>query len=553
MAKVIYFGVCVDSNDPSKAGRIRAVTDEDFKETQSPTDYDELELTSLLGQEEYSKYTTIDQIKWSVDDPHLVSPFLPPFINVVPQEGENVKILYYDTSNETQNKEYVGPTISSPEKYPYEKYGGGRMHTSKGTRVAQSKNIVDSDISNNTFAEPTKISIDGRSNADIVFSGTEGEDGEITMRAGKFIPNKNEPAFPIFNQRPSTIQISNFPSKLTLVKETKVFETPVEAEIRYLVEYDVFDLETPESLTGNIKLYELIARPPLTLPTNLDSPGLTTNFQGQANLKVRAELNFTNQTVSGTTLLINEFLEEVGTFNGKKLTDPPFNEGVLSGLTSGAFEKRGEYIDDFSSQASGQDQNLNLFPFYFRPAISLVEAINSQETNDLRTKAANELVKNIGITGVNNKKYYGFVLSKEEPEPTTKEQEFEEVNTSFDESQRQGIVTTLSDKIILYSYDSSIPNKVSENPITSNENNNEVGDNLGISQRTLVEVGDNQTEPVVRGDQLQSLLKKIVLFLETHVHGEGNTPPVVDGVQLLADIKDELEKANYLNQNIRIN
>jgi hypothetical protein len=521
MAKVIYFGVCIDSNDPSKAGRIRAVTDEDFKETQSPTDYDELELTSLLGQEKYSKYTTIDQIKWSVDDPHLVSPFLPPFINVVPQEGENVKILYYDTSNETQNKEYVGPTISSPEKYPY--------------------------------AEPTKISIDGRSNADIVFSGTEGEDGEITMRAGKFIPNKNEPAFPIFNQRPSTIQISNFPSKLTLVKETKVFETPVEAEIRYLVEYDVFDLETPESLTGNIKLYELVARPPLTLPTNLDSPGLTTNFQGQANLKVRAELNFTNQTVSGATLLINEFLEEVGTFNDKKLTDPPFNEGVLSGLTSGAFEKRGEYIDDFSSQASGQDQNLNLFPFYFRPAISLVEAINSQETNDLRTKAANELVKDIGITGVNNKKYYGFVLSKEEPEPTTKEQEFEEVNTSFDESQRQGIVTTLSDKIILYSYDSSIPNKVSENPITSNENNNEVGDNLGLSQRTLVEVDDNQTEPIVRGDQLQSLLKKIVLFLETHVHGEGNTPPVVDGVQLLADIKDELEKANYLNQNIRIN
>jgi hypothetical protein len=81
MAKVIYFGVCIDSNDPSKAGRIRAVTDEDFKETQSPTDYDELELTSLLGQEKYSKYTTIDQIKWSVDDPHLVSPFLPPFIN----------------------------------------------------------------------------------------------------------------------------------------------------------------------------------------------------------------------------------------------------------------------------------------------------------------------------------------------------------------------------------------------------------------------------------------------------------------------------------------
>ena len=137
---------------------------------------------------------------------------------------------------------------------------------------------------------------------------------------------------------------------------------------------------------------------------------MTTDFQSQADLKVRAEVNFTNQSITGTTFLINEFLEEVGTFNEKTLTDPPFNEGTLSGLTSGAFEKRGEYIDSFSSAApSPNDQNLNLFPFYFRPAIGFTQIINSEDSTlstDIET--ANKIIKNVGITGVNNKKILWF-------------------------------------------------------------------------------------------------------------------------------------------------
>ena len=552
--KIVFFGVCVSSIDPAKAGRIRAVLDEDYKGTQTPRDYDELTLKDLLTQEKYSMYSTVDQIKWSKDDPHLFSPFLPVFINVVPIEDENVKILFFDTDNNSQNREYIGPTISSPEKYPYEKYTTGRLHTSRGTRVTPSENISDSDISDNTFAEPTKVSIDGRSNADIVFSGTEGEDGEITMRTGKFIPNKNKPAFPIFNPQPTTLQLNNFPTKLSLQEEPKVFERAVEAEIRYLVEYDAFGLDSPDNINGNIKLYELKVKPPFSLPTNLDSPGLTTDFQSQSDLKVRAELNFTNQSVTGATYLINEFLEQVGTFNQKTLTDPPFNEGTLSGLTSGAFEKRGDYIDDFSSPASGQDQNLNLFPFYFRPTRGLTETINSEDnTISVEIETSNRLVKNVGISGVNNKKYYGFVLSKEQPEPTLEKIQTIEINRDFDTSSRQGLITALSNKIVLYSYDSSIVNKSTTNPITQNENNNEVGDNIGLSQETLVKVNDNETEPTVRGDQLTLLLTKIVEFLKTHVHGEANTAPIADGVQLLAEIDDLMKQGNYLNKNIRIN
>lgn len=555
MAKVIFFGVCVDANDPAKAGRIRAVIDKDFKGTQTPTDYDTFTLEELLTQEKYSMYTTIEELKWSKDDPHLFTPFLPPYINVVPKESEHINVIFANPNNETENKLYVGPMISSPEKYPGEKYTTGRAHTSRGTRVETGLNISDSDVSNNTFSESTKISIDGRSNADIVFSGQENEDGEIVLRAGKLIPNVKTPEFPIFNPQPTTIQINNFPTKLDLTEEQKVFESPVEAKIRFLVEYDVFSLDDVNSLNGNVKLYELLIKPPFDLPTNLDSPGLTTNFQAQADLKVRAELNFTNQSLTGTTFLINEFLEEVGTFNGKTLTDPPFNEGTLSGLTSGAFEKRGEYIETFSSLSpSPNDQNLNLFPFYFRPSIGFTEIINSNDPSlGVSIDNANRIVKEIGIPGVNNKKYYGFVLSKENPEPTTEKNSVTQINRNFDTSRRQGIITQLSNKMIFYSYDSTLPDRVTTNPIPENQNNNESGDNLGLAQENLIKVNDFQTEPMVRGDQLTLLLTKIVEFLKTHVHGEANTAPIADGVQLLAEIDDLMEQRNYLNKNIRIN
>ena len=80
-----------------------------------------------------------------------------------------------------------------------------------------------------------------------------------------------------------------------------------------------------------------------------------------------------------------------------------------------------------------------------------------------------------------------------------------------------------------------------------------MGDNLGLSQETLIKVNDKETEPTVRGDQLTLLLKKIVEFLKTHVHGEGNTPAISDGVQLLTEIDELMEQGNYLNKNIRIN
>ena len=46
--KIIYYGVCLDSNDPLMAGRIRAVLDDDFK-GESPKNYDESKLAKIFN------------------------------------------------------------------------------------------------------------------------------------------------------------------------------------------------------------------------------------------------------------------------------------------------------------------------------------------------------------------------------------------------------------------------------------------------------------------------------------------------------------------------
>ena len=87
--KIIDIAICVDNIDPKGMGRIRCVRYNDY-----------------VGEKENStKYE-----KWSQDDPFIASPFLPNNINFVPENGQSVKVLNYNTDNENINLEYVaGP------------------------------------------------------------------------------------------------------------------------------------------------------------------------------------------------------------------------------------------------------------------------------------------------------------------------------------------------------------------------------------------------------------------------------------------------------------
>ena len=51
-----------------------------------------------------------------------------------PKKNENVKLIVYDSKNKTQNKEYVGPTISRPTKYDFQNYGQWKSYIPRKVR-----------------------------------------------------------------------------------------------------------------------------------------------------------------------------------------------------------------------------------------------------------------------------------------------------------------------------------------------------------------------------------------------------------------------------------
>ena len=112
--KMILFGVCINSDDPLLAGRIRVVTDDNYSGN-NPKDYD-TSICQKISQENKDLYPRTEDVFWSKDDPHISAPLLPYYINVVPESNENVKIFLYSSDNDTQNKEYLGPSISQPPR-----------------------------------------------------------------------------------------------------------------------------------------------------------------------------------------------------------------------------------------------------------------------------------------------------------------------------------------------------------------------------------------------------------------------------------------------------
>ena len=110
----IMFGVCIDNEDPKRAGRVRLVED---KLQTDPLKEAENDTASLKKKGEL----------WTKKDPYVHAPFLPLHLNIIPKIGEAVKIIYYDPENDKINKEYVGPVISLPHKLFHQAYRNGRL------------------------------------------------------------------------------------------------------------------------------------------------------------------------------------------------------------------------------------------------------------------------------------------------------------------------------------------------------------------------------------------------------------------------------------------
>ena len=106
MDTVVYFGLCIDSADPIRVGRILAFDDVSFGAQDSAKDL------KTKQKERAAAIEVGEFVAWSSDpetrDPDIHLPLLPLNLTTIPKPGESIKILYYNGGNQGQNKLYIG-------------------------------------------------------------------------------------------------------------------------------------------------------------------------------------------------------------------------------------------------------------------------------------------------------------------------------------------------------------------------------------------------------------------------------------------------------------
>ena len=556
--KTIQFAVCVDNSDPSYSGKIRAMINKGSGVGEGKVNDPENEI--LLRDSLALKNGVYKP--WGKDDPYVCSPFMALHVNVVPKAGEAVKLIAWDSSKGGVNKEYIGPIISNPGYIGGDHWASSQLVTSYGD---QQKPLADYAPDGSpmpecwgSFPHPDDIAIVGRDNTDIILgmkqnslsigSSTdvseddntkEGSFPQIIIRSGKFIKNTEYASRPKFNNKTTFIQLNTFPQTIYARKKEIAIDVPEDASLATLIEYN-FDPATltTNSINGSISIYKM--------PYD-NSAGNVFMCEGFNESTVVPQplteackvifTGFTNATV--VSALINRIILSFDRGRWDELQAPQddvtivFNSGVDTSNNLGSFMQR-------------------THPLYFRPSPATLDILTKTPTvgassnwGIIKTEATN-ISQKINLDGV-PKPSYGLAFTNEPSKRSitiVKKRDFEWEEKVVDV--QQGVISAMSEKIYLMSYNSSDIN----GQITLNTN-------YGISQEKFVKDIDEKTNSLVRGEILIELLEEIVSFTNNHVHAfPGLTAcPMAKRGPGKKEIEEKLEnaKTQMLNKNIRIN
>jgi len=132
--------------------------------------------------------------KTSDKDLVLCDPFLPKHLKIIPKVGEWVKILFWNTSNKSQHREWCGPIISQPQKLKKDSESPFSTQTLSILSPETSKEVLAD--ARGVYPEKDDIALQGRDNTDIIQ-----REREIVLRSGKhkiddnLKLNKDNPSF----------------------------------------------------------------------------------------------------------------------------------------------------------------------------------------------------------------------------------------------------------------------------------------------------------------------------------------------------------------------
>lgn len=490
--KIIDIGICIDNVDPKGIGRIRCTR---FSESIS------------------EKENAIEYEAFSKNDPFLLNPFLPVTINHIPEIGQAVKIINYDTNKETINQEYIAGPFNNLGDIANQTFSGQVENTTYGNSVKEKKHVFDVNgnyrdkNSEGFFHKKTHSGIYGKKSSDLIFT----ERGLI-LRGGK-TPNtnnmspknrKNNIDSPIMSKNVPRIVIEKFDKKLTLESTIKDENTMEIGKINTLLEYDIDSFENPTK----IKYY--------LYKNNSSNP-----LYNSINFKIDTEI-------------IN------GDFTSySKETDPFVYEISVDSIDDIGFE-----VNDFIYKLYKGDVNEILkneyvpsFPLYFRPTKrTLIDTSNINKKMETLNK-----IDFFGVGPVG-----GMVWSKNNIRPEVTTNKVKQNVLKADESAEESFQAVIADKIFILSTDTNNTEKsIDFNKIS----------NYDITHENFKIDIEPNTYSLVRGENLIKVLKSIVNVLLTHQHNVVGSMVQNENYGEYMELMDYIKKIeeDVLNKSVKIN
>lgn len=512
--RILNADICTDNADPKGIGRIR------FKP---------------YGEYVSEKEKSVEYVEWDNNDPFIAIPFLPLHINVIPQNGQAVRLMVYDTEKNQRNVEYIpGPFTSSFDLENQTFLQQMRDTTYGGNIVKDIKDIYKNGKFTNLKSEGTVIKI-----GDVGVRGNYGSDIIFTQNGvqirGGFLPDKSSPEYlqtvkpqnvPILSSKMGRFTLKKFQSTKVLEPVKDVVNSIQVEPIKYILEYEIiYNGVNPTNV--NFYLYKVVS--------SYGNVFMTDTFNNNVDIhnnNVKSSLKLINSQNDDTTpthsvnVNITTVHLEIRSLINKLLTN---NDEVL---WSSIFNNSGTLNIGSSN---------TIFPLYFLQRKNFSSTANS--------------VNNTIITKVNFKKSgsidrigYGLFFSKTSYDPKEISKNVEvKVLKNITNSTEQSFSSLSADKIYLMSTTTNgYGGKEKVNFDTLNK--------YELTQDDYLLNIDPNTYSLVRGEVLLNVLRAFYEAFDSHIH-QINKKPIVGtdpARKKLDDAMKEIE-TQLINNSIKIN
>lgn len=504
--KIIDIAICVDNIDPKGMGRIRCVRYNDY-----------------VGEKENS----VKYVKWSQDDPFIASPFLPNNINFVPEIGQSVKLLNYNTDNENINLEYVAGPFTTQFDFNSQTFSQQIENTTYGVATKHRGDVKKStgefikNKSDNSFAKDKDFAIYGKYGSDILFTenGLQLRGGKLLSKeAASYLNRETMLTHPLMAEKSSRLYLKKFPKKMTLGNR-KVKKTNVEVKnIKTIVEYDIEGSLT--NVTGvTFNVYSVKSEYGETFKSNF--------FTENTSIPM-ASVKLINTDDTSSTVTYREDVSSI--------------EDAYKTIRDTIFTIHDTGLGELNTLYNNEDER---HPIFFRPKIGgeLSRFGVSQTEDENKKRILNKVsVSRVGPTS-------GLLWSATKSNPPVSSKEYVQEYLKIDQNTpEQTFATVTSDKIYFLSTD--LGSNEGENPI-----NFKSLDKYDFTQEDYIKNIDPKTFSTVRGENLLILLRSIIQVIFTHRHNP--LKPIIGQTDYAEG--EELKKIyqtvenDILNKSIRIN